>query len=60
MPQVTSQRLQVVYWPIEKLIPFFCDSYAIIVRSAPQSRSSIRSLTMTISGALFASAGLVG
>ena len=22
MPQVTSQRLQVVYWPIEKLIPF--------------------------------------
>jgi hypothetical protein len=22
MSQVTSQRLQVVYWPIEKLIPF--------------------------------------
>jgi len=46
MPQVESQRLQVVYWPVEKLIPFarnpnMVQSGNIVVRQIDLSEEQI-------------------
>jgi ParB-like chromosome segregation protein Spo0J len=47
MPQVESQRLQVVYWPIEKLIPFARNPRTHSEEQINQIAASIREFSWT-------------
>ena len=47
MPQVTTQRLEVVYWPIEKLIPFARNPRTHSEEQVNQIAASIREFGWT-------------